>query len=76
METDQLLIILGRVPPTHLKILQLAKELTLPSGELDITAASERVEELHEASQEARQYTNGTHTLEQSIQCLTDPFQN
>ena len=70
MDNKKLTELLEGIPPVHLKLLTLAEQLTLPNGELDIEAASKRIEEAEEAAAEAQGYSSATRQLSRRMQWL------
>ena len=76
MDIDKILTTLDQVPPTTLKLLELAREFTRPDGTLDYMSASHAAEELIEATREAQTYSRATANLAESLTCFTEPFPN
>lgn len=62
---------LHHVPPTHLSIYDLWRDLVDKNGNLDTLRASERAEEIQTAVDQAEAYVAGTRAALRQVQMLT-----
>ena len=65
--------LLADVPPADLKITELAAELTLPDGSLDLDAAEARQAEVELACAQAQDYAAATKRLLEALQWQLRP---
>ncbi len=55
------------VPATHLRLLDLARELALPDGSIDLSRAKALDTEIQQASLQARAYSNAVRDMARGI---------
>ncbi len=65
--------LLGDVPPADLKITELAAELTLPDGGLNLDAAAARQPEVELACAQAQDYAAATNRLLEAMKWQLRP---
>ena len=65
--------LLAAVPPADLKITELAAELTLPGGGLDLDAAAARQAEVELACAQAQDYAAATRRLLEALKWQLRP---
>ena len=65
--------LLANVPPADLKITELAAELTLPDGGLDLDAAAARQPEVELACAQAQDYAAATNRLLEALKWQLRP---
>ena len=76
MNNQELLEILGNLPETKLAVVDIATEITLPDGSVDIEKADERSQEIQEANDQAKHYISQTSRLAEIIKCKFNPRQS
>ena len=73
MDNQTLAGLLAAVPPADLKITELAAELTLPDGSLDLDAAAARQPEVELACAQAQDYAAATKRLLEAMRWQLRP---
>jgi hypothetical protein len=68
--TERFLGIMERVPEKELKLIDLARELTGPDGQIDFMKAAERAPEINLARAEAQFYCRATERAVKAIEGL------
>jgi hypothetical protein len=71
--SDELVTVLKALPPFRPRLIDLARELATPSGEIDAEKAIHRGLEVRQATQEAEAAGNATKLL---LRCLTDTLRS
>ena len=75
MTPTDLVASLKTVPEARLRVVELAWELSDPSGQLDEAKAVPRMGEIRDACQEAAHYAEATKKLAGNLKaCLRDPW--
>jgi hypothetical protein len=64
---DTLVEYLKQVPPTHLKLIDLAWELVRPDGTIDLEQVRFRMEDVVVARAEATGYARATHDMMEAL---------
>ena len=73
MDNPTFVGLLAAVPPADLKITELASELTLPGGGLDLDAAAARQPEVELACAQAQDYAAATKRLLEALKWQLRP---
>ena len=73
MENLTFVGLLAATPPADLKIIELAAELTLPGGGLDLDAAAARQPEVELACAQAQDYAAATKRLLEALKWQLRP---
>ena len=73
MDNRTLAGLLAATPPADLKITELAAELTLPDGSLNLDAAAARQPEVELACAQAQDYAAATKRLLEAMRCKLRP---
>ena len=69
MNGSDLASLLANTPPTHLDIIRIAQQNTLPDGSLDLEALITRTPELQAAREQADRHAQAVQRLRSNISC-------